>query len=66
MYLILSPLYKDYRRKFNQKLRNNTFDLCNWPFLIGFAPTDTIILKMSLGFTERDAKNSQFVQRHKN
>lgn len=37
----------------------------NWPFLVGFAITGTIITKMSLGLTEEDAKNSPFVQRHK-
>ncbi|KAM7522219.1 hypothetical protein LguiA_012121 [Lonicera macranthoides] len=37
----------------------------NWPFLVGFAVTGTIITKMSLGLTEEDAKNSPFVQRHK-
>uniref|UniRef100_K4C6I9 Mitochondrial ATP synthase 6 kDa subunit n=2 Tax=Solanum subgen. Lycopersicon TaxID=49274 RepID=K4C6I9_SOLLC len=37
----------------------------NWPFLVGFAVTGTIITKMSLGFTEEDAKNSPFVQKHK-
>ncbi|KAF3625510.1 putative NAD kinase 2, chloroplastic-like [Capsicum annuum] len=37
----------------------------NWPFLVGFAVTGTIITKMSLGFTEEDAKNSRFAQRHK-
>ncbi|KAK6943684.1 hypothetical protein RJ641_024786 [Dillenia turbinata] len=52
----------------------------NWPFLVGFAITGTIITKFSLGLTvvlelkyslicatiaEEDAKNSPFVQRHK-
>ncbi|CAK9188314.1 unnamed protein product [Ilex paraguariensis] len=37
----------------------------NWPFLVGFAITGTIITKLSLGLTEEDAKNSPFVQRHK-
>ncbi|CAN1167195.1 ATP synthase small subunit 6, mitochondrial, partial [Linum perenne] len=37
----------------------------NWPFLVGFAVTGTIITKMSLGLTEEEAKNSKFVQRHK-
>ncbi|XP_059299101.1 ATP synthase small subunit 6, mitochondrial-like [Lycium barbarum] len=37
----------------------------NWPFLVGFAVTGTIITKMSLGFTEEEAKNSRFAQRHK-
>ncbi|GFY93258.1 hypothetical protein Acr_08g0016540 [Actinidia rufa] len=37
----------------------------NWPFLVGFAVTGTIITKLSLGLTEEDAKNSPFVQRHK-
>ncbi|KVI09819.1 hypothetical protein Ccrd_011803 [Cynara cardunculus var. scolymus] len=37
----------------------------NWPFLVGFAVTGTIITKFSLGLTEEDAKNSTFVQRHK-
>ncbi|CAL9008010.1 unnamed protein product, partial [Prunus brigantina] len=36
----------------------------NWPFLIGFAITGTLITKFSLGLTEEDAKNSPFVQRH--
>ncbi|XP_022863226.1 uncharacterized protein LOC111383351 isoform X1 [Olea europaea var. sylvestris] len=36
----------------------------NWPFLVGFAVTGTIITKFSLGLTEEDAKNSPFVQRH--
>ncbi|KAI3465100.1 hypothetical protein Pfo_021763 [Paulownia fortunei] len=36
----------------------------NWPFLVGFAITGSIITKMSLGLTEEDAKNSPFVQRH--
>ncbi|KAF3657436.1 putative protein translocase subunit SECA2, chloroplastic-like isoform X1 [Capsicum annuum] len=38
----------------------------NWPFLVGFAVTGTIITKLSLGFTEEDRKNSRFAQRHKN
>ncbi|KAL3530725.1 hypothetical protein ACH5RR_010047 [Cinchona calisaya] len=38
----------------------------NWPFLVGFAITGTIIAKFSLGLTEEDAKNSPFVQRHRN
>ncbi|PHT50289.1 hypothetical protein CQW23_10036 [Capsicum baccatum] len=37
----------------------------NWPFLVGFAVTGTIITKLSLGFTEEDRKNSRFAQRHK-
>ncbi|KAK4754580.1 hypothetical protein SAY87_002684 [Trapa incisa] len=37
----------------------------NWPFLVGFAITGTIITKFSLGLTDEDAKNSPFVQRHK-
>ncbi|KAL9660464.1 hypothetical protein QQ045_025279 [Rhodiola kirilowii] len=37
----------------------------NWPFLVGFAITGTIVTKMSLNLTEEDAKNSPFVQRHK-
>ncbi|KAL6532593.1 hypothetical protein OROHE_014015 [Orobanche hederae] len=36
----------------------------NWPFLVGFAITGTIITKLSLGITEEEAKNSPFVQRH--
>ncbi|KAK9062974.1 hypothetical protein SSX86_016844 [Deinandra increscens subsp. villosa] len=44
-----------FRREFNR----------NWPFLVGFAVTGTIITKLSLGLTEEDAKNSTFVQRHK-
>ncbi|KAM7276319.1 hypothetical protein ACFE04_018185 [Oxalis oulophora] len=38
----------------------------NWPFLVGFAVTGTIITKMSLGLTEEDAKHSKFAQRHNN
>ncbi|GER25680.1 mitochondrial ATP synthase subunit [Striga asiatica] len=38
----------------------------NWPFLVGFAVTGAIITKFSLGLTEEDAKNSPFVQRHRN
>uniref|UniRef100_A0A7N0TQG7 Uncharacterized protein n=2 Tax=Kalanchoe fedtschenkoi TaxID=63787 RepID=A0A7N0TQG7_KALFE len=37
----------------------------NWPFLVGFAITGTIVTKMSLSLTEEDAKNSPFAQRHK-
>ncbi|KVI03591.1 hypothetical protein Ccrd_018101 [Cynara cardunculus var. scolymus] len=37
----------------------------NWPFLVGFAVTGTIITKFSLGLTEEDRKNSVFAQRHK-
>ncbi|KAJ6983180.1 hypothetical protein NC653_026096 [Populus alba x Populus x berolinensis] len=37
----------------------------NWPFLVGFAITGTLITKFSLSLTEEDAKNSPFVQRHK-
>ncbi|XP_047174600.1 ATP synthase small subunit 6, mitochondrial-like isoform X1 [Vigna umbellata] len=37
----------------------------NWPFLVGFAVTGTVITKFSLGLTEEDAKNSKFVQAHK-
>uniref|UniRef100_A0A7N0V474 Mitochondrial ATP synthase 6 kDa subunit n=1 Tax=Kalanchoe fedtschenkoi TaxID=63787 RepID=A0A7N0V474_KALFE len=37
----------------------------NWPFLVGFAVTGTIVTKMSLSLTEEDAKNSPFAQRHK-
>ncbi|KOM30362.1 hypothetical protein LR48_Vigan1242s001700 [Vigna angularis] len=46
----------------------------NWPFLVGFAVTGTVITKFSLGltvirclvfFAEEDAKNSKFVQAHK-
>ncbi|CAJ1933056.1 unnamed protein product [Sphenostylis stenocarpa] len=37
----------------------------NWPFLVGFAVTGAVITKLSLGFTEEDAKNSKFVQAHK-
>ncbi|KAJ4830402.1 hypothetical protein Tsubulata_018076 [Turnera subulata] len=36
----------------------------NWPFLVGFAITGTIITKFSLGLTEEDAKKSPFAQRH--
>ncbi|KAF6152018.1 hypothetical protein GIB67_010592 [Kingdonia uniflora] len=36
----------------------------NWPFLVGFAITGSIITKISLGLTEEQAKNSAFVQRH--
>ncbi|KAF9676803.1 hypothetical protein SADUNF_Sadunf08G0041000 [Salix dunnii] len=38
----------------------------NWPFLAGFAITGAFITKFSLSLTEEDAKNSPFVQRHKN
>ncbi|KAG6763661.1 hypothetical protein POTOM_031092 [Populus tomentosa] len=38
----------------------------NWPFLVGFAITGALITKFSLSLTEEDAKNSPFVQRHKN
>ncbi|CAJ1955786.1 unnamed protein product [Sphenostylis stenocarpa] len=37
----------------------------NWPFLVGFAVTGTVITKLSLGLTEEDAKKSKFVQAHK-
>ncbi|RZC84058.1 hypothetical protein C5167_046845 [Papaver somniferum] len=37
----------------------------NWPFLVGFAVTGTIITKLSLVLTEEDAKKSAFAQRHK-
>ncbi|KAJ6900417.1 hypothetical protein NC652_026512 [Populus alba x Populus x berolinensis] len=37
----------------------------NWPFLVGFSITGTLITKFSLSLTEEDAKNSPFVQRHK-
>ncbi|GKV08161.1 hypothetical protein SLEP1_g19835 [Rubroshorea leprosula] len=36
----------------------------NWPFLVGFAITGTIITKHSLSLTEAQAKESKFVQRH--
>ncbi|PNY03771.1 mitochondrial ATP synthase subunit [Trifolium pratense] len=36
----------------------------NWPFLVGFAVTGTLITKFSLGLTEEDAKNSNFVKAH--
>ncbi|RVW65797.1 hypothetical protein CK203_007339 [Vitis vinifera] len=36
----------------------------NWPFLVGFAVTGTIITVYSLSLTEEDAKKSPFVQRH--
>ncbi|PQQ15652.1 hypothetical protein Pyn_36147 [Prunus yedoensis var. nudiflora] len=36
----------------------------NWPFLVGFAITGTLITKFSLGLTVEDAKNSPFGQRH--
>ncbi|KAJ0788090.1 hypothetical protein HanPI659440_Chr05g0187601 [Helianthus annuus] len=45
-----------FKREFNR----------NWPFLVGFAITGTIITKFSLGLTEEDKKNSVFAQRHKN
>ncbi|RWV81104.1 hypothetical protein BHE74_00046946 [Ensete ventricosum] len=35
-----------------------------WPFLVGFAITGCIIVKMTAGLTEEDAKNSKFVQEH--
>ncbi|KAI7732577.1 hypothetical protein M8C21_024183 [Ambrosia artemisiifolia] len=44
-----------FKREFNR----------NWPFLVGFAITGTIITKFSLGLTEEDRKNSVFAQRHK-
>ncbi|KAM0001340.1 hypothetical protein Hdeb2414_s0007g00235221 [Helianthus debilis subsp. tardiflorus] len=44
-----------FKREFNR----------NWPFLVGFAVTGTIITKFSLGLTEEDKKNSVFAQRHK-
>ncbi|KAF2300398.1 hypothetical protein GH714_013102 [Hevea brasiliensis] len=44
-----------FKREFNR----------NWPFLVGFAVTGTLITKFSLGLTEEDAKKSPFVQRHK-
>uniref|UniRef100_E1U345 Uncharacterized protein n=1 Tax=Jatropha curcas TaxID=180498 RepID=E1U345_JATCU len=34
--------------------------------LVGFGITGAVITKFSLGLTEEDAKNSKFVQRHKN
>ncbi|KAL8136854.1 hypothetical protein V2J09_002855 [Rumex salicifolius] len=37
----------------------------NWPFLVGFAVTGTLITKFSLSLTDEDVKNSPFVQRHK-
>ncbi|XP_073037760.1 ATP synthase small subunit 6, mitochondrial-like isoform X2 [Primulina huaijiensis] len=36
----------------------------NWPFLVGFAITGTLITKFSLSLTEEDKKNSKFAQRH--
>ncbi|KAE8649524.1 hypothetical protein Csa_017989, partial [Cucumis sativus] len=36
----------------------------NWPFLVGFAITGSLITKMTAGFTEEEVKNSPFVQRH--
>ncbi|URD89068.1 hypothetical protein MUK42_28577 [Musa troglodytarum] len=44
-----------FKREFNR----------NWPFLVGFAITGCIIVKMTAGLTEEDAKNSKFVQEHK-
>ncbi|KAL7601255.1 ATP synthase small subunit 6, mitochondrial [Lactuca sativa] len=44
-----------FKREFNR----------NWPFLVGFAITGTIITKLSLGLTEEDRKKSVFAQRHK-
>ncbi|XP_024968205.1 uncharacterized protein LOC112507747 [Cynara cardunculus var. scolymus] len=44
-----------FKREFNR----------NWPFLVGFAITGTIITKFSLSLTEEDRKNSVFAQRHK-
>lgn len=35
----------------------------NWPFLVGFAITGTIITKFTLGLTEEDAKNSPYMQK---
>ncbi|KAG1337900.1 putative ATP synthase 6 kDa subunit, mitochondrial [Cocos nucifera] len=43
-----------FRREFNR----------NWPFLVGFAITGAVIVKLTAGFTEEDAKNSRFVQEH--
>ncbi|XP_042518819.1 uncharacterized protein LOC122092656 isoform X2 [Macadamia integrifolia] len=37
----------------------------NWPFIVGFAITGTIIIVYTLSLTEEDAKKSPFVQRHK-
>ncbi|PKU75381.1 uncharacterized protein LOC110099208 [Dendrobium catenatum] len=37
----------------------------NWPFLTGFSITGTIIIKMTVGLTEEDFKNSPFAQAHK-
>ncbi|KAI3489976.1 hypothetical protein L1887_45891 [Cichorium endivia] len=44
-----------FKREFNR----------NWPFLVGFAITGSIITKLSLGLTEEDRKKSVFAQRHK-
>ncbi|KAJ8767351.1 hypothetical protein K2173_017395 [Erythroxylum novogranatense] len=44
-----------FKREFNR----------NWPFLVGFAITGTLITKFSLSLTDEDAKNSPFVQRHR-
>ncbi|RDY02920.1 hypothetical protein CR513_13568 [Mucuna pruriens] len=37
----------------------------NWPFLVGFAVTGTLITKFTLGLSEEEAKNSKFVKAHK-
>ncbi|WOL08443.1 hypothetical protein Cni_G17196 [Canna indica] len=36
----------------------------NWPFLVEFAITGSLIVNFTAGLTEEDAKNSWFVQEH--
>ncbi|KAG6521534.1 hypothetical protein ZIOFF_018657 [Zingiber officinale] len=36
----------------------------NWPFLVGFFVTGVLVVKLTAGLTEEDAKNSPFVQEH--
>ncbi|KAG9444977.1 hypothetical protein H6P81_016317 [Aristolochia fimbriata] len=36
----------------------------NWPFLVGFAITGTLITKLTLNLTDEDAAKSDFVKRH--
>ncbi|XP_042469523.1 uncharacterized protein LOC122056667 [Zingiber officinale] len=43
-----------FRREFNR----------NWPFLVGFFVTGVLVVKLTAGLTEEDAKNSPFVQEH--
>ncbi|XP_068642741.1 ATP synthase small subunit 6, mitochondrial-like [Aristolochia californica] len=36
----------------------------NWPFLVGFAITGTLITKMTLNLSDEEAAKSDFVKRH--